>query len=133
MWYLILQLWVSLMSPSDLTGGVKFYGSWQSCMDNDGQYGEMAYDRFERGVHKWTLHLGPRDEFALYRGFGPDGDHKHDANNLLAPSYKVYDVNTWRGKRNWMVPSLNLNVNVVEAGGSRESCDSFIVKVEDLR
>lgn len=122
------------MSPGELSSGVKLHGSWQSCRDSDGVYGERVYDHYRSGRHEWSLHLGPRDEFALYQGFGPDGDdHTHDSLNLLAPAYHANDVATWRGKRTWSVPSLRLLVNVVQAGGSRDECDSFIILVETLK
>lgn len=133
MFFIVLQLWTSLMSPSDPANGVKLFGSWQSCAQ-DGVYGERVYDRVERGVHLWSLHMGPKDEFALYRGYGPEGeDHEHNVDNLLGTAFRVSDIDTWRGKRNWTVPSLKLHVNVVAAGGSRDECNSFVIKIEGMK
>jgi hypothetical protein len=124
---LIAQLWASTPSPDPR---VQLAGSWQSCQQEDGSYGERIFDYCVLGRCQWALHMGPRDEFALYRAPGPDGEHTHDGeDNLLAPSYHVNDVRTWRGKRNWSVPSLHLWVSVVAAGGSYETCDSFYVLV----
>jgi hypothetical protein len=122
-WLLVLQLamWQRVEPP------VLHQGSWQSC-----DHAERVLEHRKAGRLLWELHLGPDDEFALYKGEGPDGeDHTHDGpDNLLGPSYHVLDFSTYRADRTWTVPALHLQVNVVRAGGSRDECMSWWVRVE---
>lgn len=106
-------------------------GTWQSC-----GHAERVLEHRALGKLVWSLHLGPDDEFALYAsGAEPeDGDHSHATHaNLLAPAYKVGSIATWRGKRSWSVARLRLWVDIVRAGGSRDECQSFFIRIEDTR
>jgi hypothetical protein len=126
---LMLQLWTSTPHRPPTV----FEGNWQSCRGEDG-YGERVYEHVVAGKWKWELHMGPRDEFALYDHNVDGDDHTHmGAENLLSPAFHVNDVKTMGGKRNWRIPSLRLWVSIVAAGGSREDCDSFYVKIEETR
>lgn len=123
------------MSPYDRQHEVKLFGNWQSCLQDDNTYGERIYDHVVGSKFLWTFHMGPMDELAFYSGSGPEDDlHDHDNTlNLLMPAYRVFSVSTWKGKRNWSIPSFKLHISVVSAGGSRDECESFIVKIEGTR
>lgn len=140
---LILQLFTSYISPRDRAVGrfseVRFWGMWQSCLADDGFYAERIFSYTVNNQTRWSLHLGPYDEFALYRGRGPtDSDpagatHDHqDAYNLLGTAFHFRAFESKTG-RNWTIPSLRLHINIVEAGGSREECESFAIKVEEMK
>lgn len=129
---LLAQLWTSTLSQKAQADGVKLSGNWQSCQarseDGSIEYGERVFEYRVNGVLKWSLHLGPKDQFALYPDLGPDGpDHTHDVGNLLTPEYIVSTSKTWA------VPTLKLKVDVVLAGGSRDECESYYVQVERLK
>jgi len=122
LWLLLAQLavWEPVKPPT------LHQGSWQSC-----DHAERVLEHRVNGRPVWELHLGPDDEFGLYQQPLNGEDHRHDGpDNLLGPSYRVTADGTWRGKRNWTVPSLHLWVSIVAAGGSREQCESFYVRVE---
>lgn len=103
-------------------------GNWQSCLEADGSYTEREWSYRFRGEFILTLHLGPRDEFALYAG-GPVDDHiaHEDARNLLGPKFRIGDITTARGKRAWA--KLGFWISIVQAGGGRSECESFYVLV----
>lgn len=127
---LFAQLWMTFPSQEP----VILNGSWQSCRDENGDWGERIYDRHEHGKWVWSLHMGPFNDFALYKPAdepedGDNGYHYHSGpTNLLGPNYQVTNAYA-RGKRTWTVPSLHLWVNIVQAGGSREDCQSFVVLI----
>ena len=128
---MFLQLWTGF--PREPL--VLLHGTWQSCRGEDSLYEERIYEHCVNTLCKWELHMGPGDEFGLYRFPGPaDAEHTHNnAANYLYPAYKVGDVQTWRGKRQWSVGDLKLWVSISMAGGSRSDCDSFYVMVTDER
>lgn len=128
-WALILA---ALLQWTPANGGTALLeGHFSSCREAEG-YSERVYDRVERGQLRWSLHMGPKDEFGLYRGPGPDGpDHTHDGpDNLLAPAYHVSDVASWRAKRQWNVPSLGLWISIAAGGGSQDDCEGYFVLVK---
>jgi hypothetical protein len=105
-------------------------GNWQSCRESDGQYSERVYDHVVNGVGKFEVHMGPRREFAIFKGV-QDAHRPHDApENLLKP-YRV-PLEAGRAKQRWEVPSLNLAFTVTLAGGSRTDCESWFVILEPL-
>ena len=119
-WLLFAQLWTS--TPH--TAPVLLEGNWQSCGDN-----ERAADYCINGECQWTLHMGPRDEFGLYRYPGPEGEHQHlSDDNMLSPGIYASDSITHRGRINKTVLVLGVVVDIRQAGGS--ACDAFYVKVE---
>ena len=125
MWALVAQLamWEPVRPP------VLHQGSWQSC-DN----AERVLQHSVLGHVVWELHLGPGNEFALFNHEVPDEEDEHSSKeNLLAPDMWVTSDGTWRGKRNWNIPSLRLWVSITAAGGSREECQSFYVRVESTQ
>lgn len=128
MWMLlVLQIvtWERVQPP------VLHAGTWQSC---DGE--ERVLEHRVLGRTLWSLHMGPNDEFALYRPGAepPDGDHDHEGTgNLLGPAYRVSMLSTYRGVRRWAISSLKLWISVVRAGGSRQECESFFIRIEEKR
>ena len=105
-------------------------GSWWSCRESDGQYGERVYDHVVNGVGKFEVHLGPRREFAIFKGV-QDGHRDHDSpDNLLKP-YRV-PMESGRAKQRWEIPSLNLAFTATLAGGSRTDCESWFVVLAPL-
>ena len=105
-------------------------GNWQSCREADGQYGERVYDHTVGRGGTFELHMGPRREFALFRGV-QDAHRDHDsAENLLKP-YRVL-LESGRAKHRWDVPSMNLTLTVTLAGGSRTDCESWFIVLSPL-
>jgi hypothetical protein len=106
-------------------------GHWQSCQDPPGgPYTERVYDHVVNGVGQFEVHLGPRREFAIFKGV-QDEHRGHDSpENLLKP-FRVPLEGT-RGSRRWDVPSLNLRFTVTLGGGSRTDCESWFILLEKL-
>jgi hypothetical protein len=105
-------------------------GSWWSCRESDGQYGERVYDHVVNGVGRFEVHLGPRREFAIFKGV-QDEHRDHDSpDNLLKP-YRV-PMEGGRAKQRWEIPSLNLAFTVALAGGSHTDCESWFIVLEPL-
>jgi hypothetical protein len=105
-------------------------GSWWSCRESDGQYGERVYDHVVNGVGKFEVHLGPRREFAIFKGV-QDEHRDHDSpDNLLKP-YRV-PMEGGRAKQRWEIPTLNLAFTVALAGGSHTDCESWFIVLEPL-
>jgi hypothetical protein len=105
-------------------------GSWSSCREFDGQYAERVYDHVVNGVGQFEVHLGPRREFAVFKGV-QDVHRDHDSpDNLLKP-YRVL-MDSGRARQRWEIPSLNLVFSVALAGGSRTDCDSWFITLEPM-
>ena len=105
-------------------------GNWQSCREQDGQYAERVYDHVVNGVGEFEVHMGPRREFAIFKGV-QDAHRDHEsAENLLKP-FRVPMV-AGRAKQRWEIPSLNLMFSVTLAGGSRTDCESWFIVLEPL-
>jgi hypothetical protein len=114
---------VSMFTPFTSDPRKVLEGSWSSCREPDGQYGERVYDHVE-------VHLGPRREFAIFKGV-QDVHRDHESpENLLKP-YRVM-MDAGRAKQRWEIPSLNLAFTVAMAGGSRTDCDSWFIVLEPL-
>src|SRR5690242_18671945 len=90
-------------------------GNWQSCFDERiGQFDEKIYDQPQLDLE---VHLGPGDEFAMFKGIQDEHRDHRSPENLLRPD-RV------RGPRQrWELPDLVFEV--VRAGGSRHDCHSF--------
>jgi hypothetical protein len=74
--------------------------------------------------------MGPRREFAIFKGV-QDAHRDHDsAENLLKPFRVPMDAG--RAKQRWEIPSLNLVFTVTLAGGSRTDCESWFIVLEPL-
>ena len=105
-------------------------GNWQSCREADGTYAERVYDHVVNGVGQFEVHMGPRREFAIFKGV-QDAHRDHDApENLLKP-YRV-PMDAGRAKQRWEIPSLNLAFTATLAGGSRTDCESWFIVLEPL-
>jgi hypothetical protein len=124
-WLLVLQLafFQSVLPP------VLHQGHWQSC-----DHEERVLDHAVLGRVLWSLHLGPDDEFALYKAPEPAEDDHRSPRNLLGPAYAYHALPSRLG-RSWRVPSLHLWVNVLQGGGSREECaaNSYYIRVETVK
>jgi hypothetical protein len=105
-------------------------GSWQSCRDDDGHYTERVYDHVVNGVGQFEVHLGPRDEFAIFSGVQEAHREHAVAGNLLKP-YQVENEGG-RARQEWTLPSLGLKFTASLAGGSRADCESWFVVLEPL-
>jgi hypothetical protein len=107
-------------------------GNWQSCLQREGYYSERIYDHVVNGVGLFEVHMGPRREFAIFKGV-QDEHRRHDsADNLLQPNFRVM-LEAGRAKQQWEIPSLNLRFTVTLAGGSRTDCESWFVLLEPLQ
>ncbi len=106
-------------------------GSWQSCREDDGQYAERVYDHVVNGAGRFEVHLGPRNEFAIFVGVQEAHRDHTSPENLLKP----YQVATegGRARQRWEIPSLGLAFTATLAGGSRSECESWFIVLEPLR
>lgn len=119
---LFLQLWTSMPRQPP----VLLEGNWESC---DG--GEKVYDYCVNGACLWSFHMGPDDQFGLFR-YPAEDESNSSESNLLKPDYRVSDPITWRADRVWTLPDLKLFVKIVLAGGSRTNCFSYYVIIREL-
>jgi hypothetical protein len=105
-------------------------GNWQSCRENDGRYAERVYDHVVNGVGEYEVHMGPRREFAIFKGVQDTHRDHNSPENLLRP-YNV-EMEAGRAKHRWEIPSLRLAFTVTLAGGSRSDCESWYILLEPL-
>ena len=105
-------------------------GNWQSCREADGRYSERVYDHVVNGVGRFEVHLGPKRDFAIFKGVQEEHRDHDSADNLLKPH--VVQLDGGRAKRRWEIPSLNLAFTVTLAGGSRMDCESWFIVLELL-
>ena len=103
-------------------------GNWQSCRDFDGRYSERVYDHVVNGVGQFEVHLGPKREFAIFKGVQDEHRDHQSADNLLQPHIVPFEAD--RAKQRWDVPSLSVTFTVTLAGGSRTDCDSWFILLE---
>jgi hypothetical protein len=104
-------------------------GNWQSCRERGG-YTERIYDHVVNGVGLFEVHLGPRREFAIFKGVQDVHRDHASSENLLKP-YRLI-LQNGRATHRWEIPSLNLVFTVELAGGSRSDCDSWYIVLEPL-
>jgi len=105
-------------------------GNWQSCRERDGQYAERVYDHLVNGVGQFEVHMGPRREFAIFKGV-QDAHRDHESpDNLLKP-FRVL-LEGGRASHRWEIPALNLSFTVTLAGGSRTDCESWYILLQPL-
>jgi hypothetical protein len=76
------------------------------------------------------VHLGPRDEFAIFAGVQDEHRDHSSAANLLKP-HRVATVGG-RATQRWEIASLNLAFTASLAGGSRSDCENWFVVLEPL-
>jgi len=121
-----LAQWISYSSnPRNI-----LEGNWQSCLDKTGRYAERVYDHVVTGVGQYEVHLGPRREFAIFRGV-QDEHREHDSpDNLLKPFRVVMQGS--RARQHWDIPALKLAFTVTLGGGSTTDCESWYIVLEPL-
>jgi hypothetical protein len=105
-------------------------GSWQSCLDQTGRYAERVYDHVVNGVGLFEVHLGPRREFAIFKGVQDQHREHESPDNLLKP-FRVL-MEGGRARQRWDIPSLRVSFTVTLAGGSYSDCESWYVLLEPL-
>ena len=105
-------------------------GNWQSCREVDSRYSERIYDHVVNGVGQFEVHMGPRREFAVFKGVQDEHRDHRSPENLLQP-FSVA-VESGRGKQRWEIPALNLVFTATLAGGSLTDCESWFILLEPL-
>ena len=121
------QEWISYNSdPRNI-----LEGNWQSCQQPDGRYAEKIYDHYVNSVPQFEVHLGPRREFAIFKGVQEEHREHDDPANLLKP-YRVLMNEGSRARQHWDVPSLNLSFTVSLGGGSTMDCESLYIVLTPL-
>jgi hypothetical protein len=105
-------------------------GNWQSCRERDGTYAERVYDHVVNGVPQFEVHMGPRREFAIFKGVQDEHRDHDSAENLLKPFRVAFE--NGRAKQRWDIPALNLAFTVTMAGGSRTDCESWYILLEPI-
>jgi hypothetical protein len=104
-------------------------GTWVSCPDNDdSSYGERVFTWRVGRTAVAEVHLGPRDEFAVFRGEVEEERSHGSRENLLGPAFHYEDVPTVAGGRNWSL--TNMHLNIVRAPGSYDECYTFFIKID---
>ena len=121
------QEWISYNSdPRNI-----LEGNWQSCQQPDGRYAEKIYDHYVNSVPQFEVHLGPRREFAIFKGVQEEHREHDDPTNLLKP-YRVLMNEGSRARQHWDIPSLNLSFTVSLGGGSTMDCESWYIVLSPL-
>lgn len=126
---LVAQLFLDMTVPPAL-----YAGHWQSCQQADGEWGEAAVD-YPIGSKQiqWSFHMGPFDEFALFRpGQEPTPDNHFTSANLLRQPHALKYAGRNAG-RQWSIDDLNLWISVVQGGGSRDDCLGWYILIRRLR
>ena len=78
-------------------------GNWQSCQEpGSSGYAERVYDHVVNGLGQYEVHLGPRREFAIFKGIQDDHRPHNSPDNLLKP-YQVAMQGT-RARQRWEMP-----------------------------
>jgi hypothetical protein len=98
-------------------------GNWQSCR-------ERVYDHVVNGVGQFEVHMGPRREFAIFKGVQDEHRDHESPENLLKPFRVTFE--NGRAKQRWEIPSLNLVFTATMAGGSRTDCESWYLLLEPI-
>jgi hypothetical protein len=107
-------------------------GNWQSCREADGRFTERVYDHVVNGVGRFEVHMGPRNEFAMFNEVQDDHREHTSGDNLLKPSSVPMESGP-RATQRWEVPSLGVALTVTLAGGFRTDCESWFVVLEPLK
>ena len=120
------QEWISYNSdPRNI-----LEGNWQSCQQQDGRYAEKIYDHYVNSVPQFEVHLGPRREFAIFKGVQEEHREHDSPDNLLKP-FRVSMQGT-RARQHWEIPSLHLSLTVSLGGGSTMDCESWYILLAPL-
>jgi len=106
-------------------------GNWQSCQEpGSSGYAERVYDHVVNGLGQYEVHLGPRREFAIFKGIQDEHRPHNSPDNLLKP-YQVAMQGT-RARQRWEIPALNVAFTVALGGGSRSDCESWYILLEPI-
>lgn len=120
------QEWISYSSnPRNV-----LEGNWQSCLQSDGQYAEKIYDHYVNSIPQFEVHLGPKREFAVFKGIQEEHRDHESRDNLLQPFRVVMQGS--RAQQRWEIPTLNLSFTVSLGGGSTMDCESWYVVLAPL-
>jgi hypothetical protein len=120
------QEWISYNSdPRNI-----LEGNWQSCQQSDGRYAEKIYDHYVNSVPQYEVHLGPRREFAIFKGVQEEHREHDSPQNLLKPFRVLMEGS--RARQHWEIPSLNLSFTVSLGGGSTMDCESWYILLAPL-
>ncbi|MDE3154494.1 MAG: hypothetical protein KGN76_05290 [Acidobacteriota bacterium] len=106
-------------------------GNWQSCREDDGSYSERVFDQVVDGQPQYEVHLGPYNEFAIFKGVQQTHRDHDSPENLLKP-YRV-PIRMGDVAHHWTIPSLHLSFDVRLAGGSRMECVSWWITLAPLK
>lgn len=119
---LLVYSWLALAQYTPFHGNPAYLleGNWQSCRDETGQYAERVYDQPQLGIE---VHVGPADEFAIFRGVQDEHRDHASPDNLLFPDYRVRS-----GRQRWDLDDVTFEVR--RAGGSRRNCRSYWITLE---
>jgi hypothetical protein len=133
---LSVSMLVAAPAPSQFTPFARgsqsiLEGNWQSCREADGRYSERVYDHVVNGAGQFEVHMGPRNEFAIFERVQDEHRDHASSDNLLSP-YRVA-MESGRARQRWEIPQHNLALTVTLAGGSRTDCDSWFVLLEPLK
>ena len=122
----LAQEWISYNSdPRNI-----LEGNWQSCQQSDGRYAEKIYDHYVNSVPQYEVHLGPRREFAIFKGV-QDEHREHEVRTNLLQPFRVLMEGS-RARQHWDIPSLNLSFTVSLGGGSTTDCESWYIVLAPL-
>ena len=106
-------------------------GNWQSCQEpGSSGYAERVYDHVVNSVGQYEVHLGPRREFAIFKGVQDEHRPHSSPDNLLKP-HQVAMQGT-RARQRWEIRSLNIAFTVALGGGSRSDCESWYILLEPI-
>jgi hypothetical protein len=100
-------------------------GHWQSCPEADGGFSERVYDHVVNGAGRFEVHLGPRNQFAIFEGVQDEHRDHGSPENLLKPH--IVPVENGRAMHRWAIPALGLTFTATLAGGSFEDCYSWFI------
>ena len=107
-------------------------GNWQSCQLAYGIYNEQIFDYYDiKRKPIFEFHMGPENEFALFKGI----QDEHRDHNLLTNLLRIQEAKIVenQGNQQWNIPSLNLHIAVVLTSGSRDDCQHWWVVLESLK
>src|SRR5262245_38098256 len=100
-------------------------GNWQSCQEQDGTYAEAIVDYPKDDLE---VHLGPKWEFAIFRGI--QDDHRpHEGAALRLNS----EPNNGQLRYKATSKDLGVRFEAILAGGSKLFCESFVVSLERVK
>ena len=105
-------------------------GNWQSCRERDGRYTERVYDHVVNGVGQFEVHMGPRREFAIFKGVQDEHREHESPENLLKPFRVAVRERPRHAALGDPVAEPGLHRDL--AGGSRTDCESWYILLEPI-